>query len=595
MVRFPRLSALVPLVFLSACATTAADVGLRPSQPVAQQQTAPRGGSAYGLFLAGQAALAEGRPEESRDLMLASAAAGATDPEVLEGAFLAALLAGDIPQAVKLAPQGADAAADLRQLGDLTRAISAMTAGKPKDAHAVLSQARFNRVDRGAAALLTPLAADAAGDKEAAVVRPDQRIDRVVQYFGQLSQSQVFERQRRYDEAETGYKIIAGPQSPTLNLFAADYCEFLERRGRRADALALYDQALATGRTDQGLRNARARAAAGRRPPRLATPLEQMARVLVAGAAVHAANDSSESAMAYLRLALAADPKRLEAWLLIGDLLSDINPEAALAAYAHAPKGTDLYVQAQAKVAWTHQAAGDKEAAIAAARAAQAASPDNREAAMTLAQLLRASEKNAEAVLLLDALVNQPGATADWRLLYLRATTLAAAGRTADSERDLQAALVLAPNEPELLNYLGYMWIDRSENLPKAMEMVQRAVSQRPRSGAIIDSVGWGYYRLGDYRAAVQSLERAVTLEPADPDVNDHLGDAYWRVGRQIEAKFQWSRVLTLQPTEEIRRRAEAKLKSGLTIAANPSAPTPVPMAPAPAEAAANPVRPAGG
>ena len=101
--------------------------------------------------------------------------------------------------------------------------------------------------------------------------------------------------------------------------------------------------------------------------------------------------------------------------------------------------------------------------------------------------------------------------------------------------------------------------------------MTSFGASQRPRSGAIIDTLGWGYYRLGDYRTAVQYLERAVTLEPADPDVNDHLGDAYWRVGRKIEARFQWSRVLTLEPSDEIRQRVDAKLKAGLDIAATPA------------------------
>lgn len=571
MLRFSWLAALAPLVLLTACATTAADVGLRPSQ-TASHASSSDGASAYGLFLAGHAAMAQGRAADALTLLNTARAAGATDPEVLRGSFVAALLSGDIVQAAALAPQADDADNDLRQLGDLTRAVSAMAAGKPKAAFGIVSMSRFEQTNRAAAALLMPLMADAAEVKDAAVVRPDQRIDRVVQYYGQLSQAQIFERQKRYDEAETGYKLLAGPSSPTFSLFLADYGEFLERRGRSADAVALYDLGLSRGRTDQGLKDARARAAAGRRAPRLPSPINQISRVLVACAAIRVGADDDEGAMAYLRLALAADPNRLEAWLMVGDLLSDSNLEEALAAYRRVPKGSDLFVSAMAKTAWAYQAQGDKTAALAAARAGQASAPGNRDAAITLAELLKATDRTPEAITLLDKIVSDSADKPDWRLLYLRATALAEAGRKADSERDLNAALVVSPDEPALLNYLGYMWIDRSENLPEAMKMVQRAAAAQPRSGAIIDSLGWAYYHLGDYRTAVQTLERAVTLEASDAEVNDHLGDAYWRVGRKVEARFQWSRVLSLQPSAAIRQRAESKLKSGLDATAPPSA-----------------------
>ena len=105
--------------------------------------------------------------------------------------------------------------------------------------------------------------------------------------------------------------------------------------------------------------------------------------------------------------------------------------------------------------------------------------------------------------------------------------------------------------------------------------------SAEPQSGAIIDSVGWGYYRLGDYKTAVDRLEEAVSLEPADADVNNHLGDAYWRAGRKTEAVFQWRRVLTLQPDDDLKAKVEAKLASPL----GPDAPQPKPLEPAPGAA----------
>ncbi len=165
---------------------------------------------------------------------------------------------------------------------------------------------------------------------------------------------------------------------------------------------------------------------------------------------------------------------------------------------------------------------------------------------------------------ILDPLIERKGDHPDWRLLYMRAVDLQESGRWSEAERDLTRALAQDPDEPELLNFLGYSWIDRGERLPEALTMVKKAVSLDPRSGPMVDSLGWAYYRLGDYRRAVEQLEDAVVLEAGDPEINDHLGDAYWRVGRQTEARFQWRRVLTLEPSDKLKAAVESKLKAGL-------------------------------
>jgi Flp pilus assembly protein TadD len=126
----------------------------------------------------------------------------------------------------------------------------------------------------------------------------------------------------------------------------------------------------------------------------------------------------------------------------------------------------------------------------------------------------------------------------------------------------LQRALELSPDQPEVLNYLGYTWVDRGENLEQALEMLLRAFNARPSSGAILDSVGWAYYRMGNYPQALAYLETAIQVSPTDPTLNDHLGDIYWRLERRIEARFQWQRALTLEPDEAA--LIEAKLENGL-------------------------------
>jgi Flp pilus assembly protein TadD len=150
----------------------------------------------------------------------------------------------------------------------------------------------------------------------------------------------------------------------------------------------------------------------------------------------------------------------------------------------------------------------------------------------------------------------------DWRLYFSRGIARERLQRWPEAEADLQRALELAPEQPDVMNYLGYTWIDRGERLQEGLAMVQRAVELRPHSGAIIDSLGWAYFRLGDYTQALEHLERAVELEPADPTLNDHLGDVYWRLDRRIEARFQWQRALTLDPDNP--EAIQAKLANGL-------------------------------
>jgi Flp pilus assembly protein TadD len=274
-------------------------------------------------------------------------------------------------------------------------------------------------------------------------------------------------------------------------------------------------------------------------------------------------------ALIYLRLVLRLDPGRDEAWVMVGDLMAGSgDTESARVAYGHPKPGSMEYSTAQAKLAWTYQGADDKETALKLARAAAAGG--DTDARVTLADLLRSDEQYAEAAKVLDGLIAE-SKTPDWRLLYSRGVTNERLNKWPAAQVDLQAALAAHPDEPELLNYLGYSWIDRGEHLTEAMAMVQKAVAADPRSGAMVDSLGWAYYRTGDFKQAVEKLEQAVELEAGDPEINNHLGDAYWKVGRRDEAQFQWRRVLTLKPDDKIKANAEAKLASGL----GPDGPTP--------------------
>ncbi len=151
-----------------------------------------------------------------------------------------------------------------------------------------------------------------------------------------------------------------------------------------------------------------------------------------------------------------------------------------------------------------------------------------------------------------------------WQYWYARGTSYERIKKWPLAEADLKKALQLSPDQPLVLNYLGYSWIDQNRNLKKGLAMIEKAVALKPDDGYIVDSLGWAHYRLGNYKDAVRFLERAVELRPEDPVLNDHLGDALWRVNRIREARYQWQHALTLNPEPEELDRIKLKLEKGL-------------------------------
>lgn len=564
-----HLASLTGLLALTACATAAGSAS--GQRPVADEiPSSISGQSAYGLFLAGQSAIDQGQGGDAADYFAkAENAAGGSDaPLVQTHVFTAALLAGDVKQAAQIAPV-AEQDPSIRHLAALTIAVEDMASGRGAKARAQL--ATIGPPYNAAAALLVPLAAAEAGDNEAAIALPVIEGDPVAGFSASIDQGLIFERLGRFDEAETALRALVQRGDPGA-VASADLGAFLERRGRWADAVAIYDQALTRLPGDATLLADRVRAASHHGAPAMPSLKETASEALTASASVLVIRREEEGALAYLRLALRLDPDRDSAWLLVGDILSDVGDKADARAAFQAPKpGSLAFVSARDKLAWSYQGDAQKDQALQIARSTLDAEPGSKEAATNLADILRADERYDESVGVLDRLIATEGGAPDWRLLYMRAVDYQQSDHWGEAERDLTLALKESPDEPELLNFLGYTWIDRGEKLHEALAMVQKAVNTNPKSGAMIDSLGWGYYRLGDYQTAVDKLEQAVSIEAGDPDVNNHLGDAYWRVGRRIEARYQWSRVLTLEPDAKLKTEVEAKLKSGLGPINTPS------------------------
>lgn len=266
-------------------------------------------------------------------------------------------------------------------------------------------------------------------------------------------------------------------------------------------------------------------------------------------------------ALLFIRMALDLAPDDAGAKFSLAQLLeARERGDLAIEAYEKVDPQSPYSWYARLGVADVLHARGESDEAIRLLRAMSSERPERADAPRALADLLRITERFDGAVAAYDLAVKRMDGDPDWGLLYTRGIALERAKRWDRAEQDFLKALDVSPEQPLVLNYLGYSWVEQGVQLERARKMIETAVEKRPRDGYITDSLGWVLYRLGDFENAVVHLERAVALEPGDPVINDHLGDAYWVVGRKLEARFQWLRSLSLEPD----RDTEAVLRQKL-------------------------------
>jgi Flp pilus assembly protein TadD len=237
-----------------------------------------------------------------------------------------------------------------------------------------------------------------------------------------------------------------------------------------------------------------------------------------------------------------------------------------IAAYGRIPSSSPLYLNARLQIAQAYQKQKKPAEALSTLNSALTGTADDVELYASIGDVLRSDERYPEAAEAYTkgiALLGQPQER-HWTIFYTRGIAYERAKRWADAERDLKQALKLKPEQPLVMNYLAYTWVEQGVNTTEALQMLKRAVELRPEDGFVIDSLGWAYYRLGDYKTAITYLEQAIQLEPSEATINDHLGDAYWRVGRRVEAKYQWEHALSLKPEKADEPKIRQKVASGL-------------------------------
>jgi tetratricopeptide (TPR) repeat protein len=368
--------------------------------------------------------------------------------------------------------------------------------------------------------------------------------------------------------ADAAYKKAMGSAAPTPRVLEA-YGRFLERQGRGPEAAKLYQGHVNEGGLASVVRPGLARIAAGQKPEALIrNPADGAAEALFGIAASLTDAQSADVSILYLRMALYLRSDLGLAQILLADRFETLRKfDSAIAIYHAIEPSSPYYRMAQIQAALDEQRSGRNDQAIADLKKLVSSQPNDSEAWVALGDSYRTAEKYAEAVDAYDHAEKAIGKPArrDWPMFYARAMSKEKLKKLDDSEADIQVALKLSPEQPELLNYLGYSWVDRGRNIPQALTMLEKARSLRPYDGYIVDSVGWAYYQLGRYDDAAKTLNAAVLLVPGDPTINDHLGDALWKAGRRIEARFQWNHAITFSDNDTDKTAIERKLKNGLT------------------------------
>src|SRR5215831_8122949 len=570
-----------PLSFRRAAPAAIAVVALTWSAPLAAQSQLPTTysrTSVSGSFLAARHASVE------RDAAAAAThyrAALRSDPrngELLSRAFLAVLANGEVEEAVKLAER----IVQIDKNDRIARLVLGVRAIKQKQypiARQQLAQTLRAPVNDLAGTLLAAWTQASPAEYKAAI----DSIDKLVgpdwyNIFKSLHGGMILDAAGQKRDAgkrlERAYQFDKGQ----LRIVQA-YGNYLARQGTkegRDEALKVYHAFDELLPHHPLITDAINDLNAGKRLPFLAdSPQLGAAEVLYGLGSVLGRRGGEDLGLIYLQLALYLAPGHPMALLSLADFYEGVKKnELAVKVYERLPSSSSLYRSAQIQRALGLDSLERSDEAKSLLDRLIADDPTEIEAITALGNVLRGRKQFAECAYVYSKGVNAIGGTerSHWTIFYFRGICFERSKQWPRAEADFKKSLELLPDQPLVLNYLGYSWVDQGVHLDEGMRMIQRAVEQRADDGYIVDSLGWAYYRIGQYDDAVKHLEHAVELKPEDPTINDHLGDVYWKVGRRLEARFQWTHARDLKPEAADLEKIEHKLKVGLVEETSSSA-----------------------
>ena len=529
--------------------------------------------SVYGNVLAARIA------SNVRDTAAASVfwrAALRQDPrnnEILERAFVTTLADGNVDEAVPLAERLVQIDRGHR-LARLALAVRALKSRQFQSARTHLTAAPRANADL-TSALLIAWTHLGSGDPQTGIAALD-RLTGADWYglFKNFHAGLILDAAGR--RADAGKRLEdAYKQDPTILRIVDAYGRWASRAKSTEEAeqiFAAYDKVIPNHPIITTARQRLKEPGAGL-PMLVRTTQGGAAEVLYGLGSALSRQGGEDLALIYLQLARWLEPQHDMAILSLADLYEFLKlPRRAIAVFEAMPENSPLYRSAQIQRALNLEQVDRTDDARKALGDLIAKHADDLEALQALGNIQRARKMFAEAAETYSkalALIRDPGQQ-HWIYFYFRGIAYERTKQWAKAEADLKKALELIPENnvrgrAQVLNYLGYSWVDQGINLDQGLELVRKAVELTPEDGYIVDSLGWAYYRMGRFEEAVVELERAIELKPEDPVINDHLGDAYWRAGRELEARFQWNHARDLKPEPDDMPRILDKIANGLT------------------------------
>ena len=568
--RIGRIAGLALLALVAGCAQAPSE-GATARQAAASSDLPPvPTASGLGSYLAGGVAQRDHNYATAAEYLERSLKQDPDNLDLLRRTFLLRLSAGQMDRATALARRLAvvDPGASLASLVLL---VAQEKAGDQAGAAASAERLSSEGLLRFSAPLVVAWTRAGQHDAKGALEALD-RLDRIrgFEHLKAFHTALIDDFVGNAEGAGAAYKkLVAGAER--LNWRTAEMAgRSYERHGQPAEAKALYERFAKENPGNAELVQAGLqRIAAGEiPPPAVGSVNDGLAEAMFDIATVLNQRDTEDLSLVYAQLAIELEPRHGLARLLVAEIAdSQGRLQEALVTYQSIDPASPFAWQARLRAAEVLDQLDRTDEAVADLRKMAAERPNSPQALIELGDILRGRNRFAEAVTVYDAALERIPKIEPrhWALFYSRGIALERSGQWPRAEADFQRALELQPDQPLVLNYLGYSWVEKGEHLEKALKMIERAVELRPSDGYIVDSLGWAFFQLGHYAEATQYLERALELLPQDPTINDHLGDAYWRSGREAEARYQWRRALQFKPEADQIKTIEAKLDKGLS------------------------------
>jgi len=558
-----------PVARVLALMMAAAPVGAwaGPHQIQATSAAELGGTSPYANFLVGRYAMMSGDVDTASHALDAASQANPDNADLREQAFLINILNGDIDEASQLAKSIQGGSDTTVFMVPVVKAVTALKAGHGSEAVKALDAALKVRANVREAVLLRPYPLAMKHDWKAALDDSGDAAlqagnDRLLVYLVKAGRARLYELKGDAKGAEAVYKTLYQP-GPASFLFGPDYAEFLERQGRKDEARKVWQDIAAQTNDPDATASIARLSDANAAPPPLPDLKASMAQALFMSATMSYSQSDNEMALATLRMSLYLDPSD-HGQILLGQVETALkNPMAAEAAWAAVPDTSPYYQEAALHRITSLKTREQNDEAAALLDQVLAQNPDNMPFIIEKAGLLHDQNRDQDALDLINGRIARAGdSDLGWTAWFMQAVLYDSLDQWDKAEVAIGKARTLAGDRPEILNFLGYGWVNRGLHIEDGMDLIRKALSQTPNSGAIIDSLGWGYYKLGQYDEALGFIEQAVQLDPSDAEVNDHLGDVYKALGRNVEAGYEWSRVLTLKATSRelaaVRRKIDA-------------------------------------